>query len=71
MVEALDKLFELEPERELEPCAHGRPALAAGWWDLVSEVERCAVCFEVVAIRLAPDPRARPAEPFLAARRRR
>jgi len=51
--QALARLFELEPEED--PCDHGYPALAKGWRELVSEVERCAVCFEVVAIRLAPD----------------
>jgi hypothetical protein len=56
---ALEKLFQLEPEREPEPCAHGQPALAEGWLELITEVEQCAVCFEVVAIRLAPDPRGR------------
>ena len=49
---ALETLFELEPEED--PCDHGCPALAEGWQELVSEVERCGVCFEVVAIRLAP-----------------
>jgi hypothetical protein len=48
----LERLFQLEPEREPEPCIHGQPVLAKGWWELVSEVERCAVCFEVVWIRL-------------------
>jgi hypothetical protein len=56
---ALEKLFQLEPEREPGPCAHGQPALAEGWLELITEVEQCVVCFEVVAIRLAPDPSGR------------
>jgi hypothetical protein len=52
---ALERLFQLEPEEDPEPCDHGQPALAEGWQELVSEVERCALCFEVVAIRLCSD----------------
>jgi hypothetical protein len=57
----LERLFTVEPVED-PPCEQGQPALAAGWLELVSEIERCAVCFEVVAIRLAPDPRGRASE---------
>jgi hypothetical protein len=50
----LERLFAVEPEEDPEPCTHGRPVLAKGWQELVSEVERCAVCFEVVCVRLRP-----------------
>lgn len=52
MGEVLDRLFELEPVPRPACADHGQPTLFEGWQELVTEVERCAVCFEVVAIRL-------------------
>lgn len=49
MGEVLDRLFELEPVEDTS-CDHEHAALMEGWEELVSEVERCAVCFEVVSI---------------------